>query len=231
MQEIERDPNKPLKSTLSAYARSRCRDDPARVLDELAELVGKPRIEIAGREIVTSGSHAALFQSARARRRRSSSARSHSGAKWLLFDAQLAPAQQRNLRNFSRSPSSTASRSSSTSLRRPDSRRPCCRLNWARADTFCRDSRLLEPLEPPARRRRDCARRGRISERGRRPHDARAHRPPQGRLAEVNAKHPRCSGAGASAIRSRRRLSWDPRTRAKKPAFLTPLTGSDVSSR
>jgi GTPase len=97
MHEIERDPNKPIKAYLVGIKEPEMVDSPTALLDELAELTGNLGIEVAGREIVNVRQPTPRFYIGSGKAEEIKLRAAALECETVIFDAQLAPAQQRNL--------------------------------------------------------------------------------------------------------------------------------------
>jgi GTP-binding protein HflX len=97
MHEIERDPSKPLKAYLVGIREPEMIDSPEALLDELSELTGNLGMETAGREIVNLRQPTPRFYIGSGKAEEIKLRATELGAETIVFDVQLAPAQQKNL--------------------------------------------------------------------------------------------------------------------------------------
>jgi GTPase len=97
MHENERDPDKPIKAYLVGIREADMEDDPDALLDELTELVGNLGIPTAGREVVNIRKATPRYFIGSGKAEEIKLRALELGCEVVVFDASLAPAQQRNL--------------------------------------------------------------------------------------------------------------------------------------
>jgi GTPase len=97
MQEIGLDSSKPIKAYLVGIRVAEMEDDPQALLDELAELVSNLGIKIAGCEIVNIRKPTPSYYIGSGKAQEIKIRAMDLHCEVTVFDAQLAPAQQRNL--------------------------------------------------------------------------------------------------------------------------------------
>lgn len=97
MHEIERDPQNPLKAYLVEIREPAMTDSPAALLEELAELTSNLGVEVAGSEIVNVRQPTPHYYIGSGKAEEIKERATALECETIVFDAPLAPAQQRNL--------------------------------------------------------------------------------------------------------------------------------------